>query len=165
MTTNEQTSGDRADQTSGPDRVEYRMERAYTVDATPEQVWDAIATACGISAWMAPTHLDPRVGGEISFDLGFTSTGIVTNYTPHSRFSYEEPWPAEDGMPTAELDLSAVSPIASEFLIEALSGGSCVIRVVWSAYGIGADWEQEFWDEMIEGTIEILDRLPAYLDR
>ena len=42
-----------------PDRVEHRMERTYEVTATPEQVWDAIATADGISAWMVPTRLEP----------------------------------------------------------------------------------------------------------
>ena len=58
-----------------PDRVEHRMERTYEVAATPEQVWDAIATADGISAWMVPTRLDPQIGGEVSFDLGdFWST-------------------------------------------------------------------------------------------
>ena len=67
-----------------PDRVEHRMERTYEVAATPEQVWDAIATADGISAWMVPTRLDPQIGGEVSFDLGdFWSTGIVTDYTPN----------------------------------------------------------------------------------
>ena len=53
-----------------PDRVEHRMERTYEVAATPEQVWDAIATADGISAWMVPTRLDPQIGGEVSFDVG-----------------------------------------------------------------------------------------------
>ena len=73
------------------------MERTYEVAATPEQVWDAIATADGISAWMAPTRLDPQIGGEVSFDLGeFRSTGVVTDYTPNRRFAYEEPWPIAD---------------------------------------------------------------------
>ena len=68
-----------------PDRVEHRMEHTYEVAATPEQVWDAIATADGISAWMVPTRLDPQIGGEVSFDLGdFWSTGVVTDYTPNA---------------------------------------------------------------------------------
>jgi uncharacterized protein YndB with AHSA1/START domain len=148
-----------------PDRVEHRIERTYEVPATPEQVWDAIATADGIAAWMVPTRLDPQIGGEVSFDLGdFTSTGVVTDYTPNRRFAYEEPWPSEPGMPTADLDLSSVSPIATEFLIESASGGSCVIRVVTSAYGSGADWENEFFAEMVEGWIAILDHLATHFD-
>ena len=56
-------------------------------------------------------------------------------------------------MPTADHDLSSVTPIATEFLIESASGGSCVIRVVTSAYGSGADWENEFFAEMVAGVI------------
>ncbi len=148
-----------------PERVEHRMERTYELRATPDDVWRAIATADGISSWMTPTDLDPRVGGEVAFSFGeFTSHGVVTDYSPARRFAYAEPWPAAEGMPTADLDLSGLSPIATEFLIEAESGGSCVLRVVSSAYGTGADWEREFFAEMIEGWIELLDRLPSAFD-
>ncbi|WP_350348906.1 SRPBCC domain-containing protein [Agromyces sp. G08B096] len=159
---------------------EYRMERTYEVAATPEQVWEAIATAEGISSWMVPARLDPRVGGEVSFDLGeMNSTGVVTDYSPNTRFAYDEPWPiaerpedvapdmaewfASIGVPLAEVcdGLDAVSPIATEFLVESASGGSCVIRVVTSAYGSGADWEREFFAEMAESLAPILDRLAA----
>jgi uncharacterized protein YndB with AHSA1/START domain len=158
------------------------MERTYEVAATPEQVWDAIATADGISAWMVPTRLDPQIGGEVSFDLGgFVSTGVVTDYSPNHRFAFEEPWPITAtapipdamvewfnaiGVPLSEVydDLSSVTPIATEFLIESASGGSCVIRVVTSAYGRGADWENEFFAEMVAGLVEILDNLATHFD-
>ena len=148
-----------------PDRVEHRMERTYEVAATPEQVWDAIATADGISAWMVPTRLDPQIGGAVSFDVGFWSHGIVTDYTPTRRFAYAEPWPIADHMPTVHHDVSSLTPIATEFLIESASGGSCVIRVVSSAYGSGADWENEFFAEMVAGWGEILDNLAKHFDR
>src|SRR6187200_3079862 len=106
------------------------MERTYEVAATPEQVWDAIATADGISAWMLPTRLDPRIGGEVSFDLdGSNLTGVITDYEPNVRFAYEEPWPIADkveyipadmvewfnsvGVSLSEVDLSSVTPIAT----------------------------------------------------
>lgn len=171
------------DQRNQSDRVEHRMERTYTVTATPEQVWDAIATAEGISAWMVPTRLEPTVGGAVSFDLGgFQLHGVVTDYAPNRRFAYEEPWPiadrAEDlpaemaqwfealGVPLSQVyqDLASASPIATEFLVEAASGGSCVIRVVTSAYGSGADWENEFFTQMIADVIPMFDNLAAYLD-
>ena len=166
-----------------PDRVQHRVERTFEVAATPEQVWDAIATADGISAWMVPTRLDPQIGGEVSFDLGdFTSTGVVTDYTPNVRFAYEEPWPIADrvedvpagmvewfdaiGAPLSDVyrDLPSITPIASEFLIESASGGSCVIRVVASSYGSGADWENEFFAEMMEGWGAMLDNLATHLN-
>ena len=165
------------------DRVEHRVERSYEVAATPEQVWDAIATADGISAWMVPTRLDPQIGGEVSFDLGeFRSTGVVTDYTPNVRFAYEEPWPIADeaeaipatmvewfdtiGVSLSDVyhDLSSVGPIATEFLVESASGGSCVIRVVTSAYGSGADWENEFFAQMIADVIPIFDNLATHFN-
>lgn len=147
-----------------PDRVEHRLERTYEVTAPPEQVWEAIATAEGISAWMVPTRLDPQIGGAVSFDVGFWSHGIVTDVSPPRRFAYAEPWPVAGHMPSAENDLSALTPIATEFLVEAQSGGSCVIRVVMSAYGSGADWEREFFADMAEGVIPLLDNLATYLN-
>ncbi|UNX53858.1 SRPBCC domain-containing protein [Georgenia sp. TF02-10] len=164
-----------------PRRIEHRAERSFEVIATPEQVWEAIATAGGISSWMVPTRLDPRVGGEVSFDLGdLTTTGVVTDYTPNVRFAYEEPWPIADriedvpprmvewfasiGVPLSTVyeDLSLTTPIATEFLIETASGGSCVVRIVTSAYGNDADWENEFFAEMVASTIPIWDRLAGY---
>lgn len=159
-----------------PGRVEHRMERTYEVAASPEQVWDAIATADGISAWMVPTRLDPKIGGEVSFDHGgFTSTGVVTDYAPTHRFAYEEPWPMDDAMrdwvvnvaghePVTDRDLSSISPVATEFLVEAASGGSCVIRVVTSVYGSGAEWENEFFAEMVSGWAAMLDNLATHFD-
>ncbi|CAN5807429.1 hypothetical protein BH10ACT1_BH10ACT1_38970 [soil metagenome] len=165
-----------------PDPVEHRMEKTYEVSATPEAVWEAIATAEGISAWMVPTHLDPQVGGQVSFDHGgFRLTGVVTGYEPNRRFAYEEPWPIAAGQPIPEgmlpwfasigaslsqvdHDLASITPLATEFLVESGSGGSCVIRIVSSSYGTGSDWENEFFTEMVAGWIELLDKLAVRLD-
>ncbi len=104
----------------------------------------------------------------------------MTGYTPNVRFSYEEPWPiagkAENmparmtewferiGVPLSTVydDLSLATPIATEFLIEAASGGTCVIRIVTSAYGSGAEWEKEFFAEMVASTVPIWNNLAVY---
>jgi uncharacterized protein YndB with AHSA1/START domain len=166
-------------------RVEHRTEHTRELAATPEQVWDAIATAQGISAWMIPTRLDPRIDGEVSFDHGgFRSTGVVTDYTPNRRFAYEEPWPMTEemrawvadtaGHEVTDEELASLSPVATEFLIESVSGGSCILRVVTSSYGSGADWENEYFSEMVAGwgtapfgpdmQAPWLDVLAAHLD-
>ncbi len=148
------------------DRIEHRAEHTRELAATPEQMWDAIATAEGISAWMVPTRLDPQIGGEVSFDHGgLRSTGVITAYTPNQRFAYEEPWPMTEemrewvadtaGHEVTDEELASISPIATEFLIEAASGGSCILRVVSSSYGSGADWESEYFTEMVAGWGEI----------
>jgi uncharacterized protein YndB with AHSA1/START domain len=138
----------------------YRFELELTVSATPEQVWDAIATADGLSAWMLQTDLDPRVGGAVTFHMGpdVSSEGEVTAFEPTRRIAYEEDWATLVGHPGAD-----VTPLATEFVVEARSGGTCVVRVVSSAYGTGADWENEFWGEMVTGWAPMLDNLRIYL--
>ena len=55
------------------------------VPGTPDQVWDAIATGPGITAWMQPTEVEERKGGTFSYDMG-TGTGrtygTVTGWDP-----------------------------------------------------------------------------------
>ncbi|MET0147356.1 MAG: SRPBCC domain-containing protein [Ilumatobacteraceae bacterium] len=138
----------------------YRFELELTVSATPEQVWDAIATAEGISAWMLETELDPREGGAVTFRMGpdVASEGTVTAFEPTRRIAYEEDWATLVGHAGAD-----VTPLATEFLVDARSGGTCVVRVVTSAYGTGADWENEFWEEMVWGWAPMLDNLRIYL--
>ena len=88
-----------------------------------------------------------------------SSPGTVTGWDPPLRFAVEEPeWAALAGH-AGEL----VTPLATEFLIEARSGGTCVLRVVTSAFGTGADWEQEFFEEMENGWRPFFDRLRLYL--
>lgn len=125
--------------------VPYRIELAVEVPGTPEQVWDALATAAGISSWFLPTDVDERLGGAIVVHMGeIDSPGTITGWEPPRRFAYEEPdWAAMTGQPDA-----VVSPLVSEFLVEAQSGGTCVVRVVSSAFGTGAEWEREVIDEM-----------------
>ena len=138
----------------------YRFELELTVPAPAQQVWDAIASAEGISAWMLQTDLDPREGGAVTFHMGpdGASEGTVTAFEPTRRIAYEEDWATLVGHPGAD-----VTPLATEFLVEARSGGTCVVRVVSSAYGMGADWEQEFWGEMETGWAPMLDNLRLYL--
>ena len=72
------------------------IEMEFLVPGTPEQVWQAIATGPGMSAWFTPTTVDEKVGGDIRFDFGAdscgenTSSGTVTEWQPPVRFAYEE---------------------------------------------------------------------------
>ena len=60
--------------------VPYRLEFSVEVPGTPEQVWQAIATAKGMSAWFAPTEMEEREGGSLHFTMGpeMGSDGQVT---------------------------------------------------------------------------------------
>jgi uncharacterized protein YndB with AHSA1/START domain len=140
--------------------VSHRFEYELEVPGSPEQVWRAIASADGIAAWMTPTELDARLGGAVTFHMGpeASSHGRVTAFEPARRIAYEEDWATLCGHAGAD-----VTPLLTEFVVEARSGGTCVVRVVTSAFGTGADWEHEFWDDMDRGWAPMLDNLRLYL--
>ncbi len=140
--------------------VPYRLEFSVEVPGTPEQVWHAIATAQGMSAWFLPTEMEEREGGSLHFSMGpeMGSDGHVTGWDPPRRIVYEEDWAALMGQ-----DPDALSPLTSEFLVEAQSGGTCVVRVTTSGFGTGAAWESEFWDDMGANWMPSFDNLRVYL--
>jgi uncharacterized protein YndB with AHSA1/START domain len=144
---------------TGPD-VPYRLEFSVEVPGSPEQVWHAIATAAGMSAWFLPTDLEEREGGSLHFSMGedMGSDGRVTGWDPPRRLEYQEDWAALMGK-----DPDALSPLTSEFVVEATSGGTCVVRVTSSGFGRGEAWESQFWDEMGAGWMPYFDNLRLYL--
>ncbi|MFV9634876.1 SRPBCC family protein [Mycobacterium neumannii] len=108
------------------------------VPGSPEQVWQAIATGAGMSAWFTPTSVDEHVGGHISFDLGEEncgaggSSGKVTVWDPPHRFAYEEyNWSGD------------APPVATEVTVTSRSGDRCVIRMVHSLFTDRDDWDDE----------------------
>ena len=76
--------------------VPYRLEFSVEVPGTPEQVWQAIATAKGMSAWFLPTEMEEREGGSLHFSMGpeMGSDGHVTGWDPPRRIGID-PVPRE----------------------------------------------------------------------
>ena len=121
---------------SGRRSVQVEVE----VPGTPEQVWQAIATGPGISAWFVPARVEPKVGGKIVMDFGpgMESTSTVTAYDAPRRFAAEN----------TELGPGA-PPMATEWIVEARSGGTCIVRVVHSLFASNDDWDNQL--ESVEG--------------
>jgi len=121
------------------------------VPGTPEQVWEAVATGPGISAWFVRAEVEPREGGAVSLDfgLGMPSAGEVTAWDPPRRFVYGSF--ADD--PGA---------VAYEFLVEAGSGDTCVVRLIASGFGTGAEFDGEY-DGQTAGWKLFLSNLRLYL--
>jgi uncharacterized protein YndB with AHSA1/START domain len=132
------------------------IEVEVEVPGTPEQVWEAIATGPGIAAWFMPAEVEGREGGTISYDMGsgMEEGGVVTAWDPPRRFAGEEEWQPQEDRPAATL--------ATEFLVEARSGGTCVVRLVSSLFATGGDWEDEL-ESMREGWQMFLGNLRLYL--
>ena len=140
--------------------VPYRLEFSVEVPGTVEQVWDAVATAKGMSAWFLSTELEECVGGALHFSMGpeMGSDGHIIAWEPPRRLVYQEDWAAMMGREPDEL-----SPLTSEFRVEERAGDGCVVHVTSSGFGRGADWESEFWDDMGTNWLPFFDNLRLYL--
>ena len=61
------------------------------VPGTPEEVWQAIATGPGISAWFVPTRSEERQGGQVvsNFGPGMDCPATITKWQPPPCFAAE----------------------------------------------------------------------------
>ena len=130
---------------------EFELRKEITLEATPEQVWEAIATGPGIDAWfMGRNQVEPREGGRSSMTIGeHTEEGVVTAWEPPRRFAYRGDSP----------DGSAF--MAFEWLVEGRDDGTTVLRLVQSGV-LGDDWETEY-DALDNGWDMYLHQLGQYL--
>jgi uncharacterized protein YndB with AHSA1/START domain len=110
------------------------------VPGTPEEVWQAIATGPGISAWFVPAEFEEQDGKAVALKLNFgpgmESRSPLTAWDPPRTFAKQDKgW--FPGSP----------PIATEWSVEARAGGVCVVRVVQSLFASTDDW-----DKQLEGS-------------
>jgi uncharacterized protein YndB with AHSA1/START domain len=122
------------------------------VPGTPEEVWQAIATGNGFTAWFTRTEIEEREGGAVVHYMGGgESTGVVTAWQPPDRVAYEAP----NYVPGAPA-------LATEIFVEARSGGTCVVRLVNSLFTDAADWDGQL-DGLESGWPAFLQLLRIYL--
>jgi len=125
------------------------------VPGSPEEVWQAIATGPGISSWFVPTEVEGRVGGTFTanFGPGMESVSTISQWDPPRSFTKDG-----DGMsPDAP-------PVATEWIVEAKSGGTCVVRVVHSWFASTDEWDGQ-WEMMESGWNAYFDILRLKLSR
>jgi uncharacterized protein YndB with AHSA1/START domain len=110
------------------------------VPGTPEEVWKAIATGPGISSWFVPTQLETDQGGtpvkvvsHFGPDASMDSVATVTAWEPPRRFVGESPGEGPNA-----------PSVATEWTVEARSGGTCLVRVVHSWFASTDDWDGQF---------------------
>lgn len=111
------------------------VEVEVEVPGTPEAVWQAIATGPGVTSWFVPTRMEEWVGGSVTanFGPGMESLATITAWDPPRRFAADSN------------DMGPGSPtIATEWTVEAKSGGTCVVRVVHAWFAETDDWDGQF---------------------
>jgi uncharacterized protein YndB with AHSA1/START domain len=110
------------------------VEMEFVVSGTPEEVWHAMATGPGYSAWFTPATIEERVGGALKFQFGpdVVSTGEVVTWQPPNYFGYvERNWNG------------AAPDLATEITITARSGSKCLVRMVHSLFSSTDDWDDQ----------------------
>ena len=127
------------------------IELSVEVPGTPEEVWAAIATGPGISSWFVPAEVEEREGGAVRHDFGDMGgdTGRVATWDPPRRLVLEG-------------QASQGSTLAYEWLVEARSGDTCIVRLVNSGFGPGEEWDDDF-DGMSAGWRLFLENLRLHL--
>jgi uncharacterized protein YndB with AHSA1/START domain len=116
------------------------IELEVEVVGTVEEVWRAIATGPGISAWYVPHVVEERTGGAASASFGegpeMQIAGRVAAWEPPHRIVFDKGDDAEG--------------LAFEWLVEARDGGTCIVRLINTGFGSGEEWDGQY-DAMSEG--------------
>lgn len=130
---------------------ERRVEKSIVLDATPEEVWDAVATGPGMSSWFVPHTYDDSGGeAEADFGGGQLAGGRVVDLEPGRRIRYAAPEGSEQDQ----------AGFALEFLVEGRAQGSTVLRLMQSGFS-AEDWEQQY-EGMSRGWDQYLHNLASY---
>lgn len=125
--TNDRTRGDRV------------LDLTIDIDATLEEVWQALTTGEGIARWFGPyAAVTPGEGGSVS--VGWDPKEMwdtpITVWEPRRRMQTASEMPTKDGR---------VVRLAVDYYLEA-QGGRVRVRLVHSGFD-----DSESWDNYIDG--------------
>ena len=115
----------------------FEIRKEAELAASPEQVWEAIATGPGLAAWFMPMEIDP-------------DSKAVTSWEPGRRLAVRLP-PGDDG-----------SFEAFDYRIEAAGPRRAVLRFSHSGF-TSESWGDDFEDQTGPGWDMYLHTLAQYL--
>ena len=128
----------------------FEVTGEITVDATPDEVWEAIASGPGVDSWlMGRTEIDSASKTSTFTMFGEVSNSSITVWEPGHRLSSQE-----DKNPDGTF-------MAVEWLITSRDGGGAVVTFVHSGL-LGEDWEAEY-NGLSVGDHAYLTKLAVYL--
>jgi uncharacterized protein YndB with AHSA1/START domain len=144
------------------------FEMSIDIDASPEQVWDALTKAEELVRWFPlDARVEPGEGGSMTWSWGdfWSGTMRIDAWQPHRllRLVDDRARPFDvDGRP---VEAGEVVParVAIEVTLET-SHGSTRLRLVHSGFGRGAAWDDEI-DGVSSGWQFELRSLRHYLQR
>jgi uncharacterized protein YndB with AHSA1/START domain len=120
-------------------RTDRVINLTIDIDATLEEVWQALTTGEGIARWFAPhAAVTPGEGGSVSigWDPKEMWTQPITVWEPSRRMQTASEMPSKDG---------GVVRLAVDYHVEA-QGGRVRVRLVHSGFD-----DSGAWDDYIDG--------------
>jgi uncharacterized protein YndB with AHSA1/START domain len=123
-------------------------ETVIEIAAPAEEVWKALAEAEGIQKWFAPeARVESGVGGSIwlSWGPGMEGSARIEIWDPGRRLQTvdERDKPYGCSGPATDAVRGEMRRIAVDYILEA-KGGTTVLRLVHSGFGLTADWDGEY---------------------
>jgi uncharacterized protein YndB with AHSA1/START domain len=117
-----------------PDEKAPWVERETLVEASPEEVWEAITDEDRLQEWLAPeVELDPVQGGEIAVrDGDGHRTGTVETMEENERFAFTWSRPGE-GESFVEFSIEAVPGGTRVTVVETPIGPTAIASGAWAS--------------------------------
>ena len=124
--------------TNDPAKKERALDLTIDIDATLEEVWQALTTGEGIARWFGPyATVTPGEGGSVS--VGWDPKEMwdtpITVWEPSRRMQTASEMPKDGRMVR----------LAVDYYVEALQGGKVRVRLVHSGF------DDDSWDGYIDG--------------
>lgn len=144
--------------TDAPQRTDRVIELTIDIDATLDEVWQALTTGEGIARWFAPhAEVTPGEGGSVSvgWDPKEMWSQPITVWQPLRRMQTASEMPSADGR---------VVRLAVDYYVEALSGGRVRVRLVHSGFDDSGSWD-DYIDGLDAGWTFFLFNLKHALER
>jgi uncharacterized protein YndB with AHSA1/START domain len=125
--------------TNDPKRADRVVDLTIDIDATLEEVWQALTTGDGIARWFAPyASVTPGEGGSVS--VGWDPKEMwdtpITVWEPVRRMQTASEMPTKDGR---------MVRLAVDYYVDVV-GGRVRVRLVHSGFD-----DSESWDGYIDG--------------
>ena len=112
----------------------FEVRNEITVDATPDEVWAAIASGPGVDSWlMGRTEIDSASKTSTFTMFGEVSSGSITAWEPGHRYATQE-----DKNPDGTFT-------AFEWLIESRDGDD-----VWGTVGVSENIIEASWLALVD---------------
>ena len=123
------------------------IDLSVEVPGSPQEVWEAVASGPGISSWFVAADVAADEG-LVTLDFGPYGKDVakILEWEPPRRF------------------VAGSGEMACEWLVETRQGGTCVVRLVNSGFGEGAEFDEQY-DGTATGWVIHLEKLRLHLTR